>query len=108
MNVRFGSLADMRTANADVRFTPNSDRENGLSKKVMSALPRKRTSAVQLRMSALGQKQTLRAEVRSGPQRARSADIQAFRLYRTTATNARLAGLASRSRAAARRRLWQQ
>jgi hypothetical protein len=38
-------------------------------------------------MSALGQKQTLRAEVRSGPQRARSADIQAFRLYRTTATN---------------------
>ena len=31
----------MCTANADVRFTPNSDRESELSKKVMSALPPK-------------------------------------------------------------------
>jgi hypothetical protein len=28
-NVRFGSKADMRTAQTDVRFTPNSDRESG-------------------------------------------------------------------------------
>ena len=31
----------MCTANADVRFTPNCDRESGLLKKVVSALPPK-------------------------------------------------------------------
>ena len=28
-DVRFGSEADIRTAQTDVRFTPNRDRENG-------------------------------------------------------------------------------
>jgi hypothetical protein len=36
--VRFGSLADICAAQRDVRFTPNSDRESGLSQQVMSAL----------------------------------------------------------------------
>src|SRR5262245_62177398 len=40
-NVRFGSTADICTAPAHVRFTPNSDRETGLPVKVMSALPPK-------------------------------------------------------------------
>jgi len=40
VNVRFGSEADICSATADVRFTPNSDRESGLLHKVMSALPR--------------------------------------------------------------------
>src|SRR5262245_42501964 len=39
--VRFGSKADICTAPAHVRFTPNSDRESGLPAKVMSALPPK-------------------------------------------------------------------
>jgi hypothetical protein len=37
--VRFGSKADICSAQAHVRFTPNSDRESGLPAKVMSALP---------------------------------------------------------------------
>src|SRR5262249_39766348 len=40
-DVRFGSLADICSAQAHVRFTPNSDRESGLPAKVMSALPPK-------------------------------------------------------------------
>jgi len=36
--VRFGSLADIRAATSDVRFTPNSDPESGFLQKVMSAL----------------------------------------------------------------------
>ena len=40
-DVRFGSKADMCGATSHVRFTPNSDRESGLAKKVMSALPPK-------------------------------------------------------------------
>src|SRR5262249_17892882 len=38
-NVRFGSKADMCSANRYVRFTPNSDRESGFSQRIMSALP---------------------------------------------------------------------
>jgi hypothetical protein len=37
--VRFGSKADIRIAKGHVRFTPNSDRENRLPQKIMSALP---------------------------------------------------------------------
>ena len=37
-NVRFGSKADMCSAQAHVRFTPNSDPKSGLPHKVMSAL----------------------------------------------------------------------
>src|SRR4029079_16383877 len=40
-NVRFGSEPDMCAAISDARFSPNSDRESGLSQKVMSALPPK-------------------------------------------------------------------
>jgi hypothetical protein len=40
-DVRFGSKADICSASAHVRFTPNSDRESGFSQKVMSALPPK-------------------------------------------------------------------
>ena len=58
-DVRFGSLADICSAKGHVRFTPNSDRKSGFPHKVMSALPPKRTCAVQLGMSAKGQKQTL-------------------------------------------------
>ena len=39
--VRFRSKADMCIARRHVRFTPNSDRESGLSQKVRSALPLK-------------------------------------------------------------------
>jgi hypothetical protein len=38
LNVRFGSKADMCAAKSDVRFTPNSNRESGFPRKVMSAL----------------------------------------------------------------------
>src|SRR5262245_12211784 len=41
LNVRFGSKADICTAPAHVRFTPNSDRESGPPQTVMSALPPK-------------------------------------------------------------------
>jgi len=37
-NVRFGSKADICSAQAHVRFTPNSDRESEFPHKVMSAL----------------------------------------------------------------------
>jgi len=40
-NVRFGSKADIRTAQTDVRFTPNSDRKSRHAAMVMSALPPK-------------------------------------------------------------------
>src|SRR5262249_11557033 len=40
-NLPFWLKADICTAPADVRFTPNSDRESGLPAKVMSALPPK-------------------------------------------------------------------
>src|SRR5512135_1729759 len=59
-NVRFGSKADICGATSHVRFTPDNDRESDFSQKVVSALPRKRTCAAQLGMSALGQKRTLR------------------------------------------------
>src|SRR5262249_55989918 len=39
--VRFGSKADMCSARAHVRFTPNSDRESGHRQTVRSALPPK-------------------------------------------------------------------
>src|SRR5262245_12374530 len=38
---RFGSKADICSAQAHVRFTPNSDRESGLPQIIMSALPPK-------------------------------------------------------------------
>src|SRR5262245_36510143 len=78
-NVRFGSKADICSAQADVCFTPNSNRESRHPQRVMSALPpiatakadmslascplfpRKQTCAVQDAMSALGQKRTSRA-----------------------------------------------
>ena len=41
LDVRFGSLADICSAKGHVRFTPNSDRESGFPRKVMSALPPK-------------------------------------------------------------------
>src|SRR5262245_31188471 len=41
LNVRFGSKADICSATAHVRFTPNSDRESGHRQTVMSALPPK-------------------------------------------------------------------
>jgi len=44
--------ADMRGAQAHVRFTPNIDRKSGLPQTVMSASPQKRTCVVQRRMSA--------------------------------------------------------
>jgi hypothetical protein len=37
----FGSQADICSATAHVRFTPNSDRESGFLQEVMSALPLK-------------------------------------------------------------------
>ena len=37
-NVRFGSKADICGATSHVRFTPDSDRESGFPRKVMSAL----------------------------------------------------------------------
>jgi len=40
-DVRFGSKADICTAIGHVRFAPNSDRESGFPRKVMSALPPK-------------------------------------------------------------------
>ena len=40
-DVRFGSKADICGATSHVRFTPDSDRESGLPRKVMSALPPK-------------------------------------------------------------------
>src|SRR5262249_41926358 len=40
-DVRFGSKADICSAQRHVRFAPNSDRESGLSQKTMSALPPK-------------------------------------------------------------------
>jgi hypothetical protein len=40
-HVRFGSEADICSAPTHVRFTPNSDRESGFPRKVMSALPPK-------------------------------------------------------------------
>jgi hypothetical protein len=40
-HVRFGSKADIWSAKRHVRFTPNNDRESGLSQTVMSALPPK-------------------------------------------------------------------
>ena len=61
-DVRFGSKADICTAKRHVRFTPNSDRESGLPKKFMSAYPRKRTCALRLGMSAMGQKRTCQAK----------------------------------------------
>jgi hypothetical protein len=39
--VRFGSKADISGATSHVRFTPDSDRESGFRRKVMSALPPK-------------------------------------------------------------------
>ena len=39
--VRFGSKADICSAKAHVRFTPNTDRESDIPPKVMSALPPK-------------------------------------------------------------------
>jgi hypothetical protein len=39
--VRFGSKADVCAAQSRVRFAPNSDRESGFPRKVMSALPPK-------------------------------------------------------------------
>jgi hypothetical protein len=41
LDFRFGSKADMCSAIAHVRFTPESDRESGFPHKVMSALPPK-------------------------------------------------------------------
>src|SRR5262249_6668941 len=38
-NVRFGSKADICSANEHVCFTPNSDRESEFEQKVRSALP---------------------------------------------------------------------
>ena len=38
-HVRFGSKGDICSAKRHVRFTPNSDRESEIPKKVMSALP---------------------------------------------------------------------
>ena len=40
-HVRFGSKADICGATSHVRFTPDSDRESGFLRKVMSALPPK-------------------------------------------------------------------
>jgi hypothetical protein len=40
-DVRFGSKADSCSAATHVRFTPDSDPESGLPRKVMSALPPK-------------------------------------------------------------------
>src|SRR5215471_2374678 len=40
-HVRFGSKADICSAQEHVRFTPNSDRKSGLPQKLMSALPPK-------------------------------------------------------------------
>src|SRR5262249_58705231 len=62
-DVRFGSKADICTAAAHVRFTPNSDRESEFPQRAMSALPPKADMC-----SAL-------AYVRFGPK----ADMEPFR-----------------------------
>jgi len=62
-DVRFGSKADICTAPAHVRFTPNSDRKSGLPQTVMSALPPKADMCAATR------------DVRYGPE----ADIDAIR-----------------------------
>src|SRR5262249_37282695 len=41
LDFRFGSKADICTAAAHVRFTPNSDRESEFPQRAMSALPPK-------------------------------------------------------------------
>jgi hypothetical protein len=57
-DVRFGSLADICRAKSHVRFTPNCDRKSGFRTRSCLLYPRKRTCAVHLLMSALGQKRT--------------------------------------------------
>src|SRR5262245_5809452 len=54
-DVRFGSKADICSAQSHVRFAPNSDRESGLPQTVMSALPPKPDMC------------SARADVRYGP-----------------------------------------
>jgi hypothetical protein len=58
-DVRFGSKADICAATSDVRFTPNSDRENEIPQKVMSALPLKADMCSALAHVCLGHKRTL-------------------------------------------------
>jgi hypothetical protein len=53
-DVRFGSQADICGAIGHVRFTPDCDRESGLSKWAMFALPPKADMALQEPTSALG------------------------------------------------------
>jgi hypothetical protein len=54
-DVRFGSKADICSAQSHVRFTPNSDRESGLRQTVMSALPLKADMCGALANVCLGQ-----------------------------------------------------
>src|SRR5262245_3373356 len=48
----------MCAAKSDVRFAPNSDRESGFPQTSSPLYSRKRTCAMQLQMSAMGQKRT--------------------------------------------------
>ena len=65
-NVRFGSLADIRSAKGHVCFTRNSDRESGFPQKVMSALTPKADMCS-------GQEADIRTPIRSSRRRGRAA-----------------------------------
>jgi len=54
-DVRFGSKADICAAKSDVRFTPIATEKADIRKRSCPLYPRKRTCAVQSRMSALRQ-----------------------------------------------------
>jgi len=64
-NVRFGSKADIRTAQTDVRFTPNSDRKSRHAAMVMSALPPKADVCGANRHVCFGPKADIVSAVRS-------------------------------------------
>jgi hypothetical protein len=55
-DVRFGSEADMCSAQAQARFTPNSDRESGFPQTAHVRFTPQSGHVLQLGMSAMGQK----------------------------------------------------
>ena len=63
--VRFGSKADVCAAQSRVRFAPNSDRESGFPRKVMSALPPKADMCSALAHVCFGPKADIRSFIRS-------------------------------------------
>jgi hypothetical protein len=63
IDVRFGSKADICSAKRHVRFTPDSDRESGFPRKVMSALPPKAGMCAAARDVRFGPKEDIRVLV---------------------------------------------